>query len=125
MLSSPRYAEGASSPRDRISPLEVLEKGVVGRSEVFAVCLVNPFVVAVGISVFVIEGFERPCDGNAQFQVVGIVHNDRIFGLLNFGRRKLPCMYEGGDSDYGSIKIVTARSELPPDTVVVQVLLCS
>ena len=32
--------------------LEVVEKGVVGRSEVFAVCLVNPFVVAVGISVF-------------------------------------------------------------------------
>lgn len=33
-------------------------------------------------------------------------------------------MYEGGDGDYESIKIGTARSGLPPDTVVVQVLLC-
>ena len=67
-------------PRKVVFPfLEVVEKGVVGRSEVFAVCPVNPFAVAAGVSVFVIEGFELSCECDAQFQVIGYLHGCPFF----------------------------------------------
>lgn len=104
--------------------LEVVEKGVVGRSEVFAVCLVNPFAVAAGVSVFVIEGFELSCECDAQFQVIGTYMVLRFLGFEILGRQK-PRMYEEGGSDYGSVRFGSARSEPPTDAVVVLVLLCS